>query len=512
MIETIPLLLILIVELEIAGSGRILEEQPGPGVIGIDLEDPLVALLGVDEVVAVLIEDAEVHQRPDRRWIPLHGPLVAGLGLVVVADPVVDHSHREQSGGMPRIEGERLLQRDHRVGQREAEIGRNRCLLGPEISGGFRGRAEFGKGRLGLFRMAGKTLRLGYSHGAGGEIVAPFLGGRERFSGAREEVGGVIARHRQREERPSLVVVGDRATVCRLQGLDRVLPATEEVLPHTETDARCRTPLLLPVELLDGPAEISVGGRITAEKPDQTGDFVRAERAGAGEQIADVDGGGHIGLSAEEGKKASGGSRTRNPRITNAVLCQLKLRWPVVLPGSDRRDPPRGQIAAVPTRMPRALRPTGAPAKRSAQGDSRPSEPRKLAQGPGHRQGSYGKMAATGYSARRRWMPGRPDRTIRSRVQHTGENRRFSTRPRMALWTWSQPKKKGGASDPAGASCHGSAGQGQGDRTPGVSQRPHLMCGLCRAVGAVRRESRVADGVPKLAAASNFDSMGSRNG
>ncbi len=25
--------------------------------------------------------------------------------------------------------------------------------------------------------------------------------------------------------------------------------------------------------------------------------------------------------------EASGGSRTRNPRITNAVLCQLKLRW-----------------------------------------------------------------------------------------------------------------------------------------------------------------------------------------
>ena len=26
--------------------------------------------------------------------------------------------------------------------------------------------------------------------------------------------------------------------------------------------------------------------------------------------------------------RASGGNRTHNPRITNAVLCQLKLRWP----------------------------------------------------------------------------------------------------------------------------------------------------------------------------------------
>ena len=44
-------------------------------------------------------------------------------------------------------------------------------------------------------------------------------------------------------------------------------------------------------------------------------------------------------------------------------------------------------------------------------------------------------------------------------------------------------KKKGGASDPAGASCHGSAGQGQGDRTPGVSQRPHLTSGFAERWG-----------------------------
>ncbi len=31
--------------------------------------------------------------------------------------------------------------------------------------------------------------------------------------------------------------------------------------------------------------------------------------------------------AAWDREKASGGSRTHNPRITNAVLCQLKLRW-----------------------------------------------------------------------------------------------------------------------------------------------------------------------------------------
>ncbi len=34
-----------------------------------------------------------------------------------------------------------------------------------------------------------------------------------------------------------------------------------------------------------------------------------------------------IKIAGTGGERASGGSRTRNPRITNAVLCQLKLRW-----------------------------------------------------------------------------------------------------------------------------------------------------------------------------------------
>ena len=163
--------------------------------------------------------------------------------------------------------------------------------------------------------MAGQTLRLGCSHAAGGDVVASFLGGRERIASPREEVGGVIARHRQREERPGLIVVGDRAAVGRLERLDRVFPATEEVLPHTESDTRRRTAILLSIELLDGPAEIPVGGRITAEKPDQSGDFGRAERAGAGEQIADVDGSGHNGLSEKKGKKPAAGVEPATPAL-----------------------------------------------------------------------------------------------------------------------------------------------------------------------------------------------------
>ena len=142
MIETIALLLVLIVELQVARCGGIFEEQAGSGVVGENLEDPLVALLGIDELVAILVEDAEIHEDPNRRRIALHGPLVAGLGLVIIADTVVDDPHREQRGGMSRIEGESLLKGRHCVSQREAEVSGNRGLLGPEISGGFGASAE----------------------------------------------------------------------------------------------------------------------------------------------------------------------------------------------------------------------------------------------------------------------------------------------------------------------------------------------------------------------------------
>ena len=88
--------------------------------------------------------------------------------------------------------------------------------------------------------------------------------------------------------------------------------------------------------------------------------------------------------------------------------------------------------------------------------------------------------------------PARPHESVAS--HRTRKNRRFSTSTKsmdvdVEPTKTNPPKKQGGASDPAGASCHGSAGQGQGDRTPGVSQRPHLMYGYWRAVGTVRRGS-----------------------
>ena len=49
-------------------------------------------------------------------------------------------------------------------------------------------------------------------------------------------------------------------------------------------------------------------------------------------------------------RRASGGSRTRNPRITNAVLCQLKLRWlgcPFSRPGNESSTPYTDVVVAL---------------------------------------------------------------------------------------------------------------------------------------------------------------------
>ncbi len=50
-------------------------------------------------------------------------------------------------------------------------------------------------------------------------------------------------------------------------------------------------------------------------------------------------------------------------------------------------------------------------------------------------------------------------------------------------------KNQGGASDPTGASCHGRAGQGQGDRTSGIKSEAPPVIGLgCRDVSATTPE------------------------
>ena len=120
--------------------------------------------------------------------------------------------------------------------------------------------------------------------------------------------------------------------------------------------------------------------------------------------------------------RASGGNRTHNPRITNAVLCQLKLRW-------------RGHPA----------------------GKRRTAESFKGAQRVTERQ------VAALYQG--------------------------------LLWHTTQTKR---GLDPAGASYHSQAGQGQGDRSTKKSQRPHFFKVWVTRLGMSCRKKRVAFGVPNV--------------
>ena len=82
--------------------------------------------------------------------------------------------------------------------------------------------------------------------------------------------------------------------------------------------------------------------------------------------------------------RASGGSRTRNPRITNAVLCQLKLRWRMTI-WTGRNPPARGLGRGRPNRKSSAAPgressrgPESAPEKAPAAGSARPEGRRRL--------------------------------------------------------------------------------------------------------------------------------------
>ena len=125
LIETVAVAEILLVLLEVAGSGGVLEKQPSPRMVRKGLEDSAVALLGLRELVAILVQDAEVDQAADARRVALQGLLVAGRCLVVVSEPIVQHSHLKERAGVAGIDGNRPFQGSENVVLRAAGGGEN---------------------------------------------------------------------------------------------------------------------------------------------------------------------------------------------------------------------------------------------------------------------------------------------------------------------------------------------------------------------------------------------------
>jgi hypothetical protein len=62
--DAVALLLFLLFRSQITRRGGILEEQACPRVVWDGFENPAVTLLGLGEIIAVFVHDAEVEQRP----------------------------------------------------------------------------------------------------------------------------------------------------------------------------------------------------------------------------------------------------------------------------------------------------------------------------------------------------------------------------------------------------------------------------------------------------------------
>ena len=80
-----------------------LKNKAARSVVGIDVQHPLVALGGAVVLLAVLVHQAEVHQRADVGGEAAGGPLVEFHGHVVVAAAVVFQGQAEQGAGVVAV-------------------------------------------------------------------------------------------------------------------------------------------------------------------------------------------------------------------------------------------------------------------------------------------------------------------------------------------------------------------------------------------------------------------------
>ena len=328
-------------------------------MIGNRLQDPSVALLRPREVVLVFEDDAEVDEAAERGRIPLQRLLVAGLSLFVVAEAVVDHAEGEQGARMARIAAHSLFVGRGHLLDRGPRIGQEAALGSPEFGGAGRlagNRVEF---LVGFAVLAARPERFGSRSHARCRVVASLAGGRERL--ARLVVGG------DRCVGETLMEECQCAAVSRPQGFQRILGSAEQPLADTEPHRGGRAAIGARLQIPHGRLEFAVGGGLGAQGLHECLDFCRAEWAVAEDQVANVGSGGGNHERAPSVRffvfgsvvswsvhitRASGGSRTRNPRITNAVLCQLKLRWRdgrLGCPGGHRPQPRKTSARPAPS-------------------------------------------------------------------------------------------------------------------------------------------------------------------
>ena len=187
-----------------------------------------------------------------------------------------------------------------------------------------------------------------------------FFGGAEQFGAGQGALIGVVAGLGGGVETLDCRVVllerclglrqikmGQRPAITRLQGVDGMVVAAEQILTDAQPDSGGGAAVFARLQFVHGLAQGPMIGRVFRQRIDDLLDFLRTERSVGQHDLLDIGSGswrhrrhspkepgndtirgrGTTAAGFARPTRASGGSRTHNPRITNAVLCQLKLRW-----------------------------------------------------------------------------------------------------------------------------------------------------------------------------------------
>ena len=289
--DAVALLLLLLFRSQITGRGGILEEQACPRVVGDGFENPAVTLLGLGEIIAVFVHDAEVEQRPEGCGVTLERTFVAGLRLLVVAGAVVENSQRKQGVRMARVDGDGLLEHLHDLAGGAAAVGQDRPFRRP-IVGRLAGRVAIlarchgVDGFVGFVVMAGGPQGIGRSRAARDGVVARLLCRLERLLCLVERLQGDVGK--------ALVEEGHRAAVGGPQRVERLAVTAQQILADTQSHRCGRAAVGHLLQFADRSTHVAMSGRVVAEGLCQATDFRGAERPGAGDELADVDRGGNF--------------------------------------------------------------------------------------------------------------------------------------------------------------------------------------------------------------------------
>ena len=260
-------------------------------MVGDGFENPAVALLCLGEIVAVLVHDAQVEQRPEGCRIPFERPLVAGLSLLVVAGTIVEHTERKQRVSMSRVDGDRLLERLGDLAGGAAPVCQNGPLHGPVV-GGLTGRFRVLASRhlldrfFGFVEMTPSPEGIRRGRGAGDGVVSGFLRGIEGFFCLVEGLEGHMGQSLMKERK--------RPTIRRPERFERLSVATQQILAHAQPHGRGRTAVGELLQFPDRGPHVTVSRGVATKRLCQSADFAGTKWAVAGDELADVDAGGNV--------------------------------------------------------------------------------------------------------------------------------------------------------------------------------------------------------------------------